>query len=117
MRHKVDGRKFDRDSGQRKALFRKLVTDLLDYGKIDTTEAKAKEIRPIAERIITIGKTDTLAARRQVLAYLYDDKVAGKLFSELGKRYAERPGGYTRITKLGTRIGDGAPMARIELID
>lgn len=116
MRHKVDGRKFGRDSGQRKALFRKLVTDLLDYGKVDTTLAKAKEVRPIAERFITMGKNGTLASRRRALAYIYDDKVVDKLFSDLAKQFAERPGGYTRITKLGMRLGDGAPMARIELV-
>ncbi|MBN1369575.1 MAG: 50S ribosomal protein L17 [Dehalococcoidaceae bacterium] len=116
MRHKVDGRKFGRDTGQRKALFRKLVTDLLDYGKVDTTLAKAKEVRPIAERIITMGKNGTLASRRRALAYIYDDKVVDKLFSDLAKQYAQRPGGYTRITKMGMRLGDGAPMARIELV-
>ena len=117
MRHKLDGRKLGRNSGQRRALFRKLVTDLLDYGKIDTTLAKAKETRPIAERIITLSKDGGLASRRKALAYLYDDKVVGKLFDELAKRYSERPGGYTRITKLGARIGDGAPMARLELVE
>lgn len=117
MRHKVHGRKLGRNSGQRKALFRKLVTDLLDYGKVDTTLPKAKEIRPIAERIITLGKDGSLAARRQALAYVYDEAVVEKLFNELAKRYAERPGGYTRITKTGIRVGDGAPTARIELLD
>ena len=117
MRHKINNRKLGRDSGQRKALFRKLVTDLLDYGKIDTTLAKAKETRPIAERIITLGKKGDLAAKRRAQAYIYDDKVVDKLFDELNKRYAERPGGYTRIVKLGTRMGDGAPMARLELVE
>ncbi len=117
MRHKVSGRKFGRDSGQRRALFRKLVTDLLDFGKLDTTLAKAKEIRPVAERYITLGKSGTLAARRRASGYIYDEKVVDKLFSELAKRYAERPGGYTRITKTGVRFGDGAPTARIELIE
>ncbi|MDD5402572.1 MAG: 50S ribosomal protein L17 [Dehalococcoidales bacterium] len=117
MRHKVDGRKLGRDSGQRRALFRKLVTDLLDYGKIDTTLARAKETRPIAERIITLGKDGTLAARRRALAFVYDEKVVDKLFEELAKRFSQRPGGYTRIIKLGARIGDGAPMARLELVE
>jgi len=117
MRHKVDGRKLGRDSGQRRALFRKLVTDLLDYGKVDTTVARAKEIRPIAERYITLAKTGTLAARRQALAYIYEEKVVEKLFSDLAKRYQQRPGGYTRITRLGLRLGDGAPVARIELVE
>jgi large subunit ribosomal protein L17 len=117
MRHKVVGRKLGRNSGQRRALFRKLVTDLLDYGKIETTLAKAKETRPIAERLITLGKDGGLAARRRALAYIYDENVVNKLFDELAKRYAERPGGYTRIIKLGARIGDGAPMARLELVE
>lgn len=117
MRHKVDGRKLGRDSGQRRALFRKLVTDLLDYGKVDTTLARAKEVRPAAERIITLGKDGTLAARRRALAYIYDEKVVDKLFDELAKRYSERPGGYTRIIKLGVRVGDGAPKARLELVE
>lgn len=117
MRHKIDGRKLGRDSGQRRALFRKLVTDLLDYGKVDTTVARAKEIRPIAERHITLAKKGTLAARRQALAYIYEEKVVEKLFSDLAKRYQQRPGGYTRITRLGLRMGDGAPMARIELVE
>lgn len=117
MRHKVDGRKLGRDSGQRRALFRKLVTDLLDYGKVDTTVARAKEIRPIAERHITLAKKGTLAARRQALVYIYEEKVVEKLFSDLAKRYQQRPGGYTRITRLGLRMGDGAPLARIELVE
>jgi large subunit ribosomal protein L17 len=117
MRHKVVGRKLGRNSGQRRALFRKLVTDLLDYGKIETTLAKAKETRPIAERLITLGKDGGLAARRRALAYIYDENVVNKLFDELAKRYASRPGGYTRIIKLGARIGDGAPMARLELVE
>ncbi len=117
MRHKVTGRKLGRDSGHRRALFRKLVTDLIDYGKVDTTLAKAKEVRPIAERTISLGKAGTLAARRRALAFIYDEKVVDKLFTELSERYKQRPGGYTRITKLGFRLGDNAPVARIELVD
>ncbi len=117
MRHKVHGRKLGKDTAHRKALFRKLVTDLLDYGKVDTTLARAREVRPIAERIITVGKKGTLAGRRRVLAFVYDDKVVEKLFGELAERYSERQGGYTRIIKTGFRAGDGSPTARIELID
>jgi large subunit ribosomal protein L17 len=116
MRHKVD-EKTGQGLGQRRRSFRKLVTDLLDYGKGDTTLARAKETRPIAERIITLGKDGTLAARRRALAFVYDEKVVDKLFEELAKRFSQRPGGYTRIIKLGARIGDGAPMARLELVE
>jgi large subunit ribosomal protein L17 len=97
-------------------MYRNLVTDLLRYEKIVTTEAKAKEVRGTAERIITLGKDGSLHARRQALAFVLDKKVVKKLFDELGPRYAERPGGYTRIVKLERRLGDGAPMARLELV-
>ena len=92
------------------------MTDVLGYGKIKTTEAKAKEVRRIVEKLITLGKKGGLAGRRQALAYIYDDKVVDKLFGELAERYAGRQGGYSRITKLGSRLGDGAPMAQLELI-
>jgi len=97
-------------------MFRNLVTDLLLYERISTTEAKAKEIRGLAEKIITLGKRETLHARRQALAFVYDKKVVAKVFDELAQRYAERPGGYTRIIKLGPRLGDGAPVVRLELV-
>ena len=116
MRHRVAGRKFDRSTNQRRALFRSLVTDLLRHEKLTTTEAKAKEIRGIAERIITLGKKGGLHHRRQALSFLLDKDVAAKLFSEIGPRYKERPGGYTRITKLGQRKGDAAFIAMIELV-
>ena len=116
MRHKVDGRKFHRPTAHRKAMFRNLVTDLLRYGKITTTEAKAKEIRSMAEETITLGKKGDLSARRQALAFLTDEAVVDKLFAELGPRYAQRPGGYSRINKLGQRLGDGAPIVQIELV-
>jgi large subunit ribosomal protein L17 len=116
MRHKVAGRKLGRSSEHRKALYRNLVTDLLNYEKITTTEAKAKEIRGLAEQMITLGKEGGLHSRRQALSFILDKKVSEKIFNELAPRYAERPGGYTRITKLGPRLGDGAPMAQIELV-
>ena len=117
MRHKVAGRGLGRASGHRKAMFRNLVTDLFDYEKITTTEAKAKEIRSIAEKMITLGKNGGLSARRQVLAFVYDKRVVDKVFNDLAPRFTERPGGYTRITKLGPRLGDGAAMVQLELVE
>lgn len=117
MRHKVAGRSLSRDTGHRKALFRNLVTELLAYEKIKTTEAKAKEIRGIAEKMITLGKNGGLDARRQLLAFINDKKVVDKVFSDLAQRYTERPGGYTRITRLGRRLGDGASMVQLELVE
>jgi len=116
MRHRVAGRKLSRPSGHRRALYRNLVTDLLRYEKIVTTEAKAKEVRPLTEKMITLGKQGTLHARRQALSFVLDKDVVDKVFTIVGPRYAERPGGYTRIVKLGPRSGDGAPMAQIELV-
>ncbi|MFH1485348.1 MAG: 50S ribosomal protein L17 [Chloroflexota bacterium] len=116
MRHKVDGRKLGRPTDHRLAMYRNQVTDLLRYEKIKTTEAKAKEVRGLAEKVITLGKEGTLSARRKALTMVTDEKVVAKVFELLGKRYAERPGGYTRIVKLGSRLGDGAPMAQIELV-
>lgn len=117
MRHKVAGRSLSCDKGHRKAMFRNLVTELLVYEKIKTTEAKGKEIRGIAEKMITLGKDGGLNARRQLLAFIYDKKVADKVFNDLAQRYAERPGGYTRITRLGHRLGDGASMVQLELME
>ena len=105
-----------RSSAHRKALYRNLVTELLKHERITTTEAKAKEIRSLAEKVITKGKSGTLHDRRNALAFVYDEKVVKKVFDELGQRYADRPGGYTRVLKLGPRKGDGAPMAIIELV-
>ncbi len=116
MRHKVAGRKLGRASGHRRALYRNLVTDLLGYEKIITTEAKAKEVRGLAEKMITLGKDGDLHSRRQALAFIIDNKVTDKVFAELAPRYAKRPGGYTRITKLGPRLGDGAAMVQLELV-
>jgi large subunit ribosomal protein L17 len=117
MRHKVVGRGLSRPSGHRKALFRNLVTDLLKHEKIVTTEAKAREIQAITEKIITLGKRSGLHSYRQATSYVMDKKVAEKVFADLAKRYSERPGGYTRIVKLEPRLGDGAPMASLELVE
>ena len=116
MRHAVQSRRFDRPTDQRLALFRGLVTSLLKHEQIKTTEAKAKAVRPLAEKMITLGKSGTLANRRRALGYVYDKDVTNKLFGELAERYAARPGGYTRIVKLGPRLGDGAPQVILELI-
>jgi large subunit ribosomal protein L17 len=115
--------KLGRDSSARKALFRDLVTDLFIHERIETTEAKAKEVRSIAEKLITLAKRGDLHARRQVAAFVRREKATEdqdaiqKLFSELATRYSERQGGYTRIMKLGPRRGDAAPMVYLELVD
>lgn len=98
-------------------MYRNLVTDLLNYEKVTTTEAKAKEVRSLAEKMITLGKKGGLHSRRQAAAFIINNKVADKVFSDLASRYAERPGGYTRITKLGPRLGDGAAMVQLELVE
>lgn len=92
------------------------MSDLVKYGKIVTTEAKAKEIRGLAEKMITLGKEGSLASRRRALAFVTDKKLVDKIFTELAPRYAERPGGYTRLVKLGRRVGDGAQLAQIEMV-
>ena len=117
MRHRIAGRTLGRRSGHRRALFRNLVTDLLRYEKIVTTEPKAKEIRGLAEKMITLGKNSGLHSYRQALSYITDKKVTEKVFAELGPRYKERPGGYTRMIKLAPRLGDGAPMVQLELVE
>lgn len=117
MRHRVAGRHLGRETSHRIALYRNLVTDLLRYERITTTEAKAKEIRPMAERIITLGRKGDLHSRRQALRFVYDPKVVKKVFDVIGPRMANRPGGYLRITGLEPRKGDGARMATIELVD
>lgn len=116
MRHNIAGRSLGRDKGHRKALFRNQVTELLSYEKIKTTEAKAKEIRSIAEKMITLGKDGGLDARRQLLSFIYDKKVVDKVIGDLAQRYIERHGGYTRITRLGRRVGDGANIVQLELM-
>ncbi|HJX61147.1 MAG TPA: 50S ribosomal protein L17 [Dehalococcoidia bacterium] len=116
MRHRVAGRKLNRPTDQRMALFRGQVTDLLRKEKIRTTEAKAKEVRGLAERIITLGKEGSLHSRRRALRFVTDPVVVRKVFDDIGPRYADRHGGYTRILKLGPRQGDGAAMAQLELV-
>ena len=116
MRHRIAGRKLSRSTDHRMLMYRNLVTDLLQHEKIVTTEAKAKEVRGLTEKMITLGKKGDLHARRQALAFVVDEKVVAKLFSEIADSYTERSGGYTRIIKLGPRRGDGAPMAQLELV-
>ena len=116
MRHRVAGRKLSRPTAHRMAMYRNLATDLLRYEKITTTEAKAKEVRGIAEKMITWGKKGDVHARRLALAVVTDKKVVRKVFEELAPRYANRNGGYSRILKLGPRSGDGAPMVTLELV-
>ena len=117
MNHRKTGRKLGRSVAHRKALFRNMVTSLLQHEQIRTTDAKAKELRGVAERMITLGKRGTLHARRQALETIRSKEVTSKLFDQLAERYRERPGGYTRVIKLGHRPGDAAPMSIIELVD
>jgi large subunit ribosomal protein L17 len=112
----LHGRRLARSSGHRKALQRNLVTDLLNHEHVTTTEAKAKQVRGLAEKMITLGKKGGLPARRQALSFIFDEKVTEKVFDELATRYSERHGGYTRIVKLGPRQGDGSPMVQLELV-
>jgi len=117
MRHQKAGRKLGRTSAHRQALLRNLVTSLLLHERIVTTEAKAKELRRIAEHMITLAKREDLHSRRQASKIIMDETVLKKLFDSLGARFSQRPGGYTRITKLSCRAGDGAPLAVIELLE
>jgi large subunit ribosomal protein L17 len=117
MRHLKSGRKLNRTSSHRKALMKNLVTSLLDYERITTTIAKAKESRRHVDKMITLGKNGSLSARRRALDFIKSRDVVAKLFSTLAERYAQRNGGYTRIYKIGTREGDNAEMAIMELVD
>jgi large subunit ribosomal protein L17 len=117
MRHLKKGKKFGRTKAPREAMLRNLATSFIVYEKIKTTETKAKALRPIVEKLITLGKEDTLHHRRLVLKKIYIAGAARKVFEVLGPRFKERPGGYTRITKLTPRVGDGASMAVLELVD
>ena len=117
MRHRKAGRQLRRTTEQKIALMRSLATSLIERGAIETTEAKAKELRPFVEKLITKAKSGTLHARRLAGRHVHKREAADKLFQELGPRYATRAGGYTRILKTGHRKGDGAEMARIELIE
>jgi len=116
MRHQVKRGKLGRNTAHRRALMRNLVTSFLERERVRTTLAKAKSARPIAEKMITLAKRGTLHARRQALAYLTKEAAVKRLFDEVGPRFSERPGGYTRIVKLDRRAGDGASMAMLELI-
>jgi large subunit ribosomal protein L17 len=117
MRHRRAGKKLGRNAAQRRALYANLAGALIEHGRIQTTEAKAKAVRPIAERMITLGRRGDLHARRQALAYLRSQDVVHRLFSDVGPRFAERPGGYSRIVRLGPRQGDSAEMVYLELVD
>ncbi|TML44485.1 MAG: 50S ribosomal protein L17 [Actinobacteria bacterium] len=117
MRHQRAGRKLGRDSAHRKALYANLTASLIEHGRIKTTVAKAKEVRPVAEEMITLGRRGDVPARRQALKFLRSQDVVHKLFSEVGPRFSDRPGGYSRIVKLGPRQGDAAEMAYLELVD
>ena len=116
MRHQVKKGKLGRNTAHRRAVLRNLVTSFLERERIRTTLAKARAARPVAEKMITLGKRGTLHARRQALSYMTKEAAVQKLFTELGPRFAERPGGYTRIVKLDKRMGDGASMAMLELV-
>ena len=114
MRHLKAGKKLGRSSAHRRALYRNLVAELIQHDRIGTTDAKAKELRRIADRMVTLGKRGTLAARRRAAAYVRSPKAVSRLFEEVAPRFQDRPGGYTRVTKLGVRTGDAAPMSIIE---
>jgi len=116
MRHRKAGRQLRRTSEQRLALLRNLATSLIESGSIETTEAKAKELRPFIEKLITKARTGTLHARRLAVRHIHKREAADKLFQEIGPKFVARPGGYTRILKTGHRKGDGADMARIEFV-
>ena len=117
MRHQRKGKKLGRDSAHRKALYSNLAGSLIEHGRIKTTEAKAKAVKPIAEKMITLGRRGDLAARRQALAYLRSQQIVHHLFAEVAPRFADRPGGYSRIVKIGPRYGDAAEMVYLELVD
>jgi large subunit ribosomal protein L17 len=117
MRHQRSGKKLGRDAAHRKALYSNLAGALIEHGRIKTTEAKAKAVKPVAEQMITLGRRGDLHARRQALAFLRSQDVVHKLFADVAPRFADRPGGYSRIVKLGPRQGDAAQMVYLELVD
>nr|WP_320048432.1 50S ribosomal protein L17 [uncultured Desulfuromonas sp.] len=117
MRHNKSGRRLGRNSSHRAAMMRNLVTSLIDHERITTTDARAKEVRKIAEKMITLGKRGDLHARRQALSVIREKDVVAKLFDRLAPRFSERAGGYTRIIKVGNRLGDNAPVSIIEFVD
>ena len=117
MKHRIGFNALSRKSSQRKALMRSMVTSLLRYERIETTKAKALEVRKMAEKLITRGKTDSVHNRRVAARYIYDETVVNKLFKEIGPLFAERNGGYTRILKTGNRLGDAAEMVILEIVE
>lgn len=117
MRHNKSGRKLGRNSGHRNAMMRNMVTSLIENGRITTTDSRAKELRKLVDRMITLGKRGDLHARRQASQVIRTRQVVAKLFEQIGPRYKDRPGGYTRIIKLGNRLGDNAPQSIIELVE
>jgi large subunit ribosomal protein L17 len=117
MRHGMLGRKLGRDSSHRKAMYANLACSLIEHGRIKTTEAKAKAVKPYAEKMITLGRRGDLHARRQALSELRSQEIVHQLFADVGPRMSERPGGYTRIVKIGPRQGDAAAMVFLELVD
>ena len=117
MRHRRSGRKLGRDASHRKALYANLTGQLIEHGRIKTTIAKAKEVRPIAEQMITLGRRGGVHSRRQALKFLRSQDVVHKLFSDVGPRFKDREGGYSRIVRIGPRLGDAAEMAYLELVD
>ena len=117
MRHRKSGRKLNRTSSHRQAMFKNMAASLFEHELIKTTVPKAKELRSVAEKLITLGKVDSVANRRLAFSRLRNKEIVNKLFTELGPRYQERPGGYLRILKCGFRAGDNAPMAFVELVD
>lgn len=116
MRHRVSGRRFDRSDGHRMMMYRTLVTDLLKHGHVRTTAAKAREVKPMAEKMVTLGKAGSLHARRQAAAFITESAVVRSVFDDLADRYRDRPGGYTRLIKLGPRKGDASEMALLQLV-
>jgi len=117
VRHARTGKKLGRDASHRKALYANLACSLIEHGRIRTTEAKAKAVKPFAEQMITLGRRGDLHARRQALAQLRSQEAVHRLFADVGPRMADRPGGYSRIVKLGHRLGDAAEMVYLELVD
>lgn len=117
MRHNKSGKRLGRNTPHRTAMLRNMVTSLFEHEKITTTDARAKELRKVADRMITLGKRGDLHARRQVLSVIRDQQVVAKLFEQIGPRYKDRPGGYTRIIKIGSRLGDNAPQSIIALVE
>ncbi len=116
MRHRMAGRKLGVTTSHRKAMLRNMVTSLFEHEKIETTDARAKELRVVADRMVTLAKRGDLHARRQALSFIRSKSVVAKLFDELSKRYSDRPGGYVRVVKKGFRVGDGAPVSIVELV-